>query len=303
MREPGWATIRDKMAYGELEAAHAPVGLCFAVNWGLGVLRQSCLTGYLINSNGDAITVSRELNEAGVVDAETLAVEIQTMRRERPLTFGVPHLFSTHHFLLLQWLRPAGILPARDVQIMVLPPTLMASCLASGNIDGYCVGEPYNSLAVQKGDGVILAESANLSPLHPEKALIVSESFDEENRESHLLMIQAIQEAAEICETVKGRNKVAEILSGEDYLGLPSELIRSSLFCAEESKKGSLSSENFHVFHHPEVNCPDAEKASWTIAQMRLAGLLDDVNTRKLPHLNTIFRQDIYEAAVAHASA
>jgi len=142
MRETGWATIRDKMAYGELDAAHAPVGLAFALNWGLGVLPQPCLTGYLLNSNGDAISVSRELYEAGVTDPDTLAVEIRTSRRERPLTFGVPH-----QFLLLQWLRPASIVPGRDMLIVVLPPSLMSSCMAVGDIDGFCVGEPFNTLA------------------------------------------------------------------------------------------------------------------------------------------------------------
>ncbi len=297
-REPGWASIRDKMAYGELEAAHAPVGLCFALSWGLGVLRKPCVTGYLINSNGDAITVSKELSEAGVSNAESLASEIKTKQRDRPLCFGVPHLFSTHHFLLLQWLRPFGIVPGPDIQIMVLPPSLMASCLASGNIDGYCVGEPFNSLAVEEGAGVILAESANLSPMHPEKALIVSESFERDNHEIHLLMIQAIKEAAILCETVDGRKRAAKILSSPEYLGITSNLIESSLFCAKGKSKVEFTNENFHVFHHPDVNCPDSEKANWTINQMRLAGLLDEIDGRKLPRPGAIFRKDIYEEAI-----
>jgi ABC-type nitrate/sulfonate/bicarbonate transport system substrate-binding protein len=77
VREPGWATIRDKVAYGELDAVHAPVGLAFALNWGIGVLQTSCLTGYLINSNGDAVVVSRDLHELGAADVSSLASVIE----------------------------------------------------------------------------------------------------------------------------------------------------------------------------------------------------------------------------------
>lgn len=300
-REPGWATIRDKVAYGELEAVHAPVGLAFALNWGLGVLRQPCLTGWLLNSNGDAITVSRSLHEAGATDAASLAATIRETRRTRPLTFGVPHRFSTHHFLLLHWFRPVGIVPGRDVHIVVLPPPLMAACLAAGDIDGYCVGEPYNSLAVREGTGRIVAESSKIVPLHPEKALIVSEAFHDRDTEAHLELIRAIAEASVRCETREGRELVAGILSQPRYLGMDEALIRSSLFGPERDRTGtgSIASDSFHVFSHPEVNRPDGEKANWLVAQMRLAGLLDRADLRSGPLPRHIFREDLHEAALA----
>ncbi len=296
MREPGWATIRDKIAYGELEAAHAPVGLAFALNWGLGVLRRPCLTAYLLNSNGDAITVSKELRDSGASDAPTLAAAIQGSRRSRPFTFAVPHRFSTHHFLLRHWLRPVGILPDRDVRIVVLPPSLMASCIASGEIDGYCVGEPFNSLAVREGTGSIVAESADILPLHPEKALIVSDDFHTEESETHFALIRAISEASVYCESREGRVAAATILSQPQYLGLDAALIRSSLLADGEHPEG-ISNASFHVFHHPEVNRPDREKANWLVAQMRLAGLLERVDLRSGPPPHHILRDDLFEAA------
>ena len=302
MREPGWATIRDKMAYGELDAAHAPVGLAFALNWGLGVLPQPCLTGYLLNSNGDAISVSRELYEAGVTDPDTLAVEIRTSRRDRPLTFGVPHQFSTPHFLLLQWLRPAGIVPGRDIQIVVLPPSLMSSCLAAGDIDGFCVGEPFNTLATEKGNGVILAESADLSPMHPEKALVVAESFEDEKHDQHIKLIRATAEAARRLETHEGREAAVEILSRPHYLGLDSTLIESSLFAGESEAAGAVTSKRFHIFSHPEVNRPTKDKGNWLLSHMRNAGLLEGVNTKAGPLLSDIFREDLFEEATAEDS-
>lgn len=301
VREPGWATIRDKVAYGELEAVHAPVGLGFALNWGLGVLRQPCLTGYLLNSNGDAITVSRALHEAGARDAASLAATMKGGRRDHPLTFGVPHQFSTHHFLLLHWLRPEGIVAGRDFHIVVLPPSLMPACLAAGDIDGYCVGEPFNSLAVNQGSGVILAESADILPMHPEKAFIVSQDFHDRHPHRHIRIISGIAEAAAQCETPAGRELVIEILSRPHYLGMDPALIRSSLFAGDPEVAGGLSSESFHLFSNPEVNRPDAGKANWLVGQMRYAGLLDKVDVRSGPPLNHIFREDLYEEAMEPA--
>jgi ABC-type nitrate/sulfonate/bicarbonate transport system substrate-binding protein len=255
----------------------------------------------LLNSNGDAITVSRDLYEAGAKDAVTLAVTIKGARRERPLTFGVPHQFSTHHFLLLHWLRPVGIAPGREIHIVVLPPSLMPVCLASGDIDGYCVGEPFNSLAVREGTGVIVAESADILPMHPEKAFLVSQEFHDLDPDRHLQLIRGIAEAAEQCETPAGRELVIGILSRPDYLGMDSALIRSSLFAGEAGVEGSLSSKSFHLFSHPEVNRPDAGKADWLVAQMRHAGLLDKIDLRSGPPLNHIFREDFYEEAMAPA--
>ena len=303
MREPGWATIRDKMAYGELEAVHSPVGLAFALNWGLGVLKHPCSTGYLLNSNGDAITISSELHEAGITGPDSLAHSLKSTRRERPFTFGVPHLFSTHHFLLLQWLRPSGILPNRDVDIVVLPPSLMTSCLAAGSIDGYCVGEPFNTMAVREGTGVILAESADLSPMHPEKALVVSDDFNAVHHDTHLEMIRAIDEAATLCETPDGRERAVEILSQPHYLGIDPTLIRSSLFAGEPNEDGEVSSESFHIFSHPEVNRPTADKANWLVSQMRNAGLLNHVNIKAGPPLSHILREDLFEEATSKLTA
>lgn len=299
MREPGWATIRDKMAYGELEASHGPVGLAFALNWGIGVLRHPCHTGYLLNSNGDAITISKELSDKGVTDPNSLSRFLSEEGQEKPLTFGVPNLFSTHHFLLLQWLRPSGIVSGRDISIVVLPPSLMGTCLAAGDIDGFCVGEPFNTQSVRSGEGVILAESAELAPMHPEKALIVSDHFDRRSHDLHLEVIRAIADAAAVCDTPEGREIASEILAQPHYLGMDKALIRSSLFAGEKEEGSELSSDAFHIFSHPEVNRPTADKANWLVSHMRNANLLESINIKNGPPLSEIFREDIYEEAIS----
>jgi ABC-type nitrate/sulfonate/bicarbonate transport system substrate-binding protein len=141
-RELGWATIRDKIIYGELDAAHAVAGMPFAATLGLGSVKCDCLTGLVLNLHGNALTLSTPLAQQGVTDGASLRAELIQLRGERTLTFGIVSPVSSHHFLLRTWLSAAGINPDRDVRIVVVPPPQMVANLKSGNLDGCCVGEP-----------------------------------------------------------------------------------------------------------------------------------------------------------------
>ncbi len=297
IREPGWASIRDKIVYGELEAAHSLVGLCFGISWGIGVLSRPCVTGFLFNSNGDAITVSSKLADAGVREATELAQYIADHpKKEDRLTLGVPHTVSSHHFILRQWLQPAGIRPGIDLDIAVVPPSLMVTCLESGLIDGYCVGEPFNSLAVSRGCGVVVKESADVSPMHPEKALLVTEEFAQQRADEHESMIRALVKASEICDTPAGRERIAEVLSRREYLNMDPSIIRQSLFAGT----GSVNSSEFHLFNKQGVNHPTAERASWVVSQMRQAGLIE--GSDRSVSVSSVFREDIFKSATGSGS-
>lgn len=257
------------------------------------------MAAFLFNSNGDAITVSQDFYDRGVRDGETLVTELHRWKNDRPITFAIPHLFSCHHFLLRQWLRPSGIRPGLDISLAVLPPSAMESCLKSGFIDGYCVGEPFNTEAVMNGSGRELAETARLSPMHPEKALLVSADFANKRSAEHLALIAAHGEAAAVCQTPKGREEAASILARPEYLGMQRDYIRRSLFAgsASQDRPVSVTDEELHVFSGADVNRPSADKANWIVGQLRLAGLLERLPKSALPAVDEIFREDIYDAA------
>lgn len=295
VREPGWATIRDKIVCGELHAAHALAGLCFGITIGLRVLARHCITGFLFNANGAAITISDRLRKAGVVDAQSLKKFITSDKNVGKLTFGIPNIVSSHHFLLRQWIQPTGIKPNEDINILVVPPQLMVSSLESGFIDGYCVGEPFNSLASSKGLGTIVKESADLSPMHTEKALIVTEQFSQCHKEEHLLIIKSLIQAAKICDTHKGRLELASLLSRKEYLDVDEAIIRRSLFTGENEMK----SVDFHIFSRFDVNSPSKTKANKLISQMRSAGLIkQSIADSEKKLLNSVFREDVYLEAL-----
>jgi ABC-type nitrate/sulfonate/bicarbonate transport system substrate-binding protein len=296
-REVGWATIRDKIIYKELEAAHAPAGLVIAASCGLGSIATPCLTGFIFNLHGNAITLSETLWHQGVRDGRSLRKEIE--KRERDFVFGVTSPFASHNFLLRSWLLQQGIHPDLDVKIVVVPPPQMGANLHAGHIDGYCVGEPWNSMAVLKKHGWIAATSSELAPGHPEKALFVRQSFAEENAPQHLALIAALIESCRFCQSSENHEQVAEILSDKRYLNVPVAAILASLsgrFAMGHGRTEDLP--DFHVFSGPVANEPTLERALWVCGQMKTHGLFPDpasVPSKRLPEL---FRADLYQEAL-----
>ena len=199
-RELGWATIRDKIIYGELEAAHALAAMPVAAALGLGSIACDCLTALVLNLNGNAITLSDDLWQRGVRDGKTLREEIVRSRRERTYTFGVVFPVSSHRHLLRRWFSSHGIDAERDVRLVVVPPPQMVANLRAGHLDGFCVGEPWNSAAVQSRAGWIAATSSELDALHPEKVLMVRSDFAAKRRAEHVALVAALLEACEFCD-------------------------------------------------------------------------------------------------------
>ncbi len=303
-RQPGWGSVRDKIATGELHASQAVSGLPFALSLGLGGVRCECLTGLLLNTHGDAITVSNRVWETGGRSLDDLGSEIRRGAFDRPLVFGVVHPYSTHNFLLRGWVRSAGLVPDRDIQIVNVPPALMARNLAARNLDGFCVGEPWNTAAICEGIGHCIATSAELRPYHPEKNLLVTKTFAERRSAEHLALISAVLEACAFCDSAANIDETARILAKPGYINLPVETIQKSLRCEHietpQTKAGKL---RLHQFGAEPVNRPNSQAAAWILEQMNLCGLGVTTKTRGLPGPADVFRTDIYDDAVAHRTA
>lgn len=297
-RQPGWATIRDKILYGDLEAAHALAVMPFAATLGLGSIRSECVTGLVLSQHGNAITLSRELKQRGVRDARTLRSEIERQRGSKTFTFGVVFQWSSHHFLLRSWLASGGIDPDNDVRIVVVPPPAMFANLRAGNLDGYSVGEPWNSMAVESGDGWCPAVSAQLAPGHPEKVLMVRKDFTETHSAEHVRLIAALLEACAYCERSENRERVIEVLSRSSYLNAPASLLRRSIggpfqFSAEKTEMVP----GFHRFHGEEANEPSIGKAQWILEHLLRFGVIQDRTAIRTLASGAVFRMDIYEQA------
>ena len=298
-RELGWATIRDKIIHGELDAAHALAAMPAAISLGLGSVRCDCLTALVLNLHGNAITLSNELWQRGVRDGVTLREEILRTRCARMLTFGVVFPFSSHHFLLRAWLAASGINPDRDIRLVVVPPPQMVANLKTGNLDGYCVGEPWNSVAVQARAGWCVATSAELDPGHPEKVLMVRREFAEKREDEHLSLVAALLEACEFCDAPENRDEIVTTLARIQYVNASADALRRGFDGEFDFGHGRVRTvPDFNTFHRNNANEPSSNKAAWALQAVRTSGMCKNPSAIDFALGRRVFRPDIFEKAV-----
>lgn len=297
-REVGWATIREKIVYGELEAAHAPAPMLWSTSAGLGCAPCEVLTALVLNLHGNALTLSRALWEAGVRDATTLAAHLRDRRRP-PLTFGVVFHYSSHHLLLLSWLRAAGLNTTRDIRIVVVPPAQMFRNLAAGTIDGYCAGEPWNTLAVREGAGWCPSWSAAQAPGLVEKVLMVTARFAKNRASEHRALVAALAEACAWCDEPQHREPLAELLSDARYLNVPARVIAPALTGHFDCGHGRVEEvPDFHVFARGGANVPTIAKAHALQTELVASGLVPaSALAPELPR--HLFREDLHREALS----
>ncbi len=296
-REVGWATIRDKIIYGELDAAHAPAGLVVAASCGLGSIQVECLTGLVLNLQGNAITLSEDLWGRGVRDGHTLCDLVRNDSRR--LVFGVVHPYSAHSCLLRIWLRDHGVDPKHDVQIVTVPPPQVHANLRAGHLDGYCVGEPWNSLAVLSRTGWCVSTSMDLAPLHPEKVLMVRKDFASKSERDHLALIAALLEACAFCNMPENRERLIETLAQSKYVNGPIQALRMGMGGVFDYGHGRTEKRSrFHIFAGDGANEPTPEKASWVIDNLLASGLVTDPTLIERERAVEWFRADIHQQAL-----
>jgi ABC-type nitrate/sulfonate/bicarbonate transport system substrate-binding protein len=286
-REVGWATVRDKIIYRELDAAHALAPMVFAASLGLGSAQADCLTGLVLSLNGNAITLAKPLQNAGVgID---LPLRLFVRQRNEPLVLGIPFLYSAHHFVFRDWLLSQGLDPTRDFQFVVVPPPQMPSNLKAGHLDGFCVGEPLNSVAQRAGFGWRAGTSAQIAPQHPEKVLMVRSEFAETRAAEHEALIAALVEACRFCYVPRNRERVIETLGEPRYVNAPASALREGC----QFTLGQTDTTGYNAFEHE----PSAEKAAWIFDHLGACGLLTDPILHRDDKIAGIFRADIFRSS------
>ncbi|GAB5562348.1 MAG: CmpA/NrtA family ABC transporter substrate-binding protein [Synoicihabitans sp.] len=303
-RELGWATVRDKIAFGELDAAQAISSLLISCRLGLDTAPAKCLTACVLSTGGNAITLSRRLRDNGVKDASSLHDEIMRTRHDRQLVFGVAAAHSTHYLHLCDWLASGGINPRRDVRIVVVPPAQVFRNLSAGTIDGYCVGEPWNSLAIQEKLGWCVKTAAELHPGHPEKVLMVSSAFAQQRHEEHILLIIGLLEACELCDEPAFRPELVKLLTRREYLSQSRKTIAAGLVGPFKHGNAEASDASLFIrFFGEDLNPPSLAKAQWLVNGFRTHGLLQGHPWSSPQFEREIFRPDIYAQAIARSAA
>ena len=310
-QEVSWANARDKLVTGGLDAAQMLAPLPLATSLGAGGMRADVITGLALSLNGNAITVSPALANAiaargGDVQAgagstaRALGAHLRSEGSSAGYTFATAHSFSCHTFLLQRWLAAGGIDPQRDLRIIVLPPEQMVDSLARGVIDGYCVGEPWNSVAVQHGVGMIQATGYQVWNNGLEKVLGVTGEWHRHHPSSHLRLRLALMETCSWLAEPQHREQTAKALARPQYLDLPVSSLLPSLsgelvFSKGEPAPGVLA--DFHVFGRYQAGFPWRSDGEWLLQE--IAALLGkSLPTEQLKALvQQSFRTDLYREA------
>ncbi|MBI1207058.1 MAG: nitrate ABC transporter substrate-binding protein [Azospirillum sp.] len=312
-RQPSWASIRDRLAIGALDAAQMLAGMPLALSLGLEPFERPALTAFSMGLGGNAITVSTALHRRMVeADPEAMAerptsaralravIAADRFRGKPPLTFAMVYPYSDHNFELRYWLAAAGINPETDLRLTVVPPPQMVAALRQGAIDGYCVGEPWNGHAVRAGIGCTVIASCELWNNHPSKVLGVTRDWAERHPNTHKALIQALLESVQWLDRPENRLEAARLVGGADYVDAPFEVVAMSLTGAYQfqPQRAPLSLPEFHVFHRYAANFPWRSQAVWLMTQMiRWGQLRRPVDLRQIA--DSVYRPDLYREAAA----
>ena len=276
-KETSWANIRDRVSVGQFAVAHMLAPMPIAQNLGLTPLHVPFIAPFALGLGGNAITVSSALFEliqgvakqngdpkqAGLALLKT--IELRKQKRLPNLVFAVVHGFSIHAYELRYWLSACGIDPEHDISITIVPPTLMSDALGSGAIDGFCVGEPWNSHAVALGLGEVVATKAAIWRSSPEKVLGMRKSWAEENPELLSKLLLALHQSAAWCADAYNCEALTEILARPDYISVSQNTLRKGLV---GQVLRDATQNDFLLFSDRAANFPWVSHALWIYSQM-----------------------------------
>lgn len=252
--EPGWATLRDKLAFGALDGAHLLGPLALALAAGLGGVEADLTIGCGLGRNGNTLTLKPELARALAAHGP------QALRGS---TLAVVYAFSSHNYLLRHWLAEAGLDPDRDVRLTVVPPPQCPAQLAQGAIDGFCAGEPWGSHAVALGAGEVVLGTGDIWPDHPEKILAFGASWAADNPEIAIPITAAVLAAARWLDEPANRADATRILHKRAFPHLALETVAEA-FSGPVAQAHPMQF-RAATFHH-------AGQAAWWLGQMQRWG-------------------------------
>ncbi|SHG57191.1 nitrate/nitrite transport system substrate-binding protein [Chryseolinea serpens] len=299
-KEASWANVRDKILTGELDGAHCLFSMPFSVYTGIGGKAGSEMkVAMILNNNGQAITLSKDFcGKVGFKQTGKVAsVVAAKLKADKEVTFAMTFPGGTHDVWLRYWLAAANV-SQKTAKIITIPPPQMVANMKVGNMDGYCVGEPWNGVAVKQGIGFTEISTQDIWKHHPEKALVVNKKFSETRREDLKNVMKAVLEACKWLDNRANRKRAAEIIGKLPYVNAPADVIEARLMgdynlgCDQGIE---IYRDNYMLFHrNGETNLPRKSHAIWFMAQYMRFDYL-----KEAPDYNAIadklILQDLYK--------
>jgi nitrate/nitrite transport system substrate-binding protein len=303
VKEASWPGVRDKLVNGELDAAHVLYGLIYGVHLGVSGPKKDMAMLMTLNNNGQAITLSRKLADKGAVDGPSLAKLMKSDKRE--YTFAQTFPTGTHAMWLYYWMAAYGIDPMKDAKIITVPPPQMVANMRVGNMDGYCVGEPWGHRAIADGIGITGVTTQDIWKDHPEKVLGTTSDWVGKYPNTARALTAAVLEAGKwIDASLSNKNKMAETIADKSYVNTSVDVINQRILGRYQNGLGKTWDDpNYMKFYNDgAVNFPYLSDGMWFLTQHRRWGLLkNDVDY--LAVAKSINRIDLYKEAATMAKA
>jgi NitT/TauT family transport system ATP-binding protein len=317
VRETSWANIRDRVVVGHFDAAHMLGPMAIASTLGVGHLKVPMAAPLSLGLGGNAITVSLRVWELMLAEGATVSADPKVLgaalknvvrSRERaqkqPFTFAMVYPFSSHNYELRYWLAASGIDPDRDVRLVVIPPPLLVDAMREGQIDGFCVGEPWNSLAVAVGVGCIALPTTAIWPLSPEKVLGCRLEWTQRHPDRLQALVRALYKAALWCEESANHAELARLLAEPRFVGAPAEILLRGLSNRLSLQPGTerQSLPNFYLPASHAATFPWVSHALWFYSQMVRWGQVA-FDPEHVAQVRATYRPDLYRLALSRAVA
>ena len=296
-KEASWPGVRDKLVNGELDFAHVLYGLIYGVHLGTAGPKKDMAVLMNLNHNGQAITLSKKLADKGAVDGASLAKLMQTDKRE--YTFAQTFPTGTHAMWIYYWLAAHGINPMKDAKVITVPPPQMVANMRVGNMDGFCVGEPWNHRAIMDGIGITATTTQAIWQDHPEKVLGTTAEFVQKYPNTARAVTAAILEAGKWIDAgLQNKLKMAETIADRAYVNTSVDAINQRILGRYQNGLGKTWDDPNHMkfYNDGAVNFPYLSDGMWFLTQHKRWGLLKD-HPDYLGVAKAINRIDIYKQA------
>jgi nitrate/nitrite transport system substrate-binding protein len=298
-KEASWANVRDKILVGELDGAHCLFGMPFSVYTGVGGKAGSEMyIAMLLNNNGQSITLSKDFcGQVPFNDISQVSKAVSKLATtKKEVTFAMTFPGGTHDIWLRYWLAASGV-NQNKVKIITIPPPQMVANMKVGNMDGFCVGEPWNQVAVKQGIGFTHLATQDIWKNHPEKALVVNKAFSETRRSDLKKVMKAILEASMWLDDMKNRKEAAEIIGKQSYVNAPAQEIETRLMGEYDlgcDYGKHIYKDDYMIFHkNGLVNYPRKSYGIWFMAQYLRFGYLKTAPEYKAI-ADKLILQDLY---------
>jgi len=302
-KEASWAAVRDKLVNGELDASHVLYGLIYGLQMGVGGPKKDMAILMNLNHNGQAFCLSRKLYDKGVKDATSLAALIKKEKGE--YTFAQTFPTGTHAMWLYYWLAAHDVNPFTDVKTITVPPPQMVANMRIGNMDGYCVGEPWHVRAIVDKIGFTAETTQGLWKDHPEKTLGTTMEWLQKNPNTARAMTAAIIEAGRWIDASDANKKeTARVIAEKSYVNTDVDVIEGRMLGQYDNGIGKAwkDPDNMKFYNDGAVNFPYLSDGMWFLTQHRRWGLLKE-DPNYLDVAKKVNQIEIYRQAAAMAKA